>query len=313
MAPSPFISIIIPLYNKERSIQKTLKSVLSQTYTDFLVYVVDDGSTDYSASKVKEIEETDSRVLLISKQNGGVCSARNEGIRQSCSDLIALLDADDLWAPTYLSEQVRMYNDFPQCSMWGINYAETENGTRIRNVPTGLHEGFRGIVSDYFRMPGRVSDLFCSSSVMIRKAVFAAVGMFDERIRFSEDIDMWYRIIARYPVAFYDKYLVYYQFDTENRAMKKQKPLNFSLPYFVDKYKSFKENQIFYRWINSWCAQVITSYYFANGADIQTAKEAASKLDYSVISQKYVLYFKTPYIIGRLCHCLIGIKHKCFR
>lgn len=313
MESSPFISIIIPLFNKEDSIQGTLASVLNQTYTDFEVYVINDGSTDSSASKVKEIGEADSRVHLISKQNGGVCSARNEGIRQSSSDLVAFLDADDLWSPDYLSEQVKMVTDFPQCSMWGINYAETVKGASIRNVPTGLPEGFRGVVEDYFSIPGRVSDLFCSSSVMIRKNVFEKVGMFDERIRFSEDIDMWFRIIARYPVAFYDKFLVYYQFDAENRAMKKQKPIQFSLPFFVDKYKSFKDNQVFYRWINRWCAQVITSYYFTEDADVQTAKIAASKLDYSVIPQKYTLYFKAPYLVGRLCHYLIGIKHKCFR
>ena len=223
------ISVVIPLYNKEKSVYKTLQSVCEQTYTDMEILVVDDGSTDNSASVAASYPDT--RICIIHKDNGGVCSARNRGIQAAKGDYIALLDADDLWDKKYIEEQVRMIHDFPEAAMWGINYAETNHGEMIRRCPTGLPDGFRGYVENYFQMKGRISDLFCSSSVVIRRDVFDKVGMFDERIRFAEDSDMWFRIISTHKVAFYDRYMVYYQWDAENRAMTKPRELRYFLPY----------------------------------------------------------------------------------
>ena len=233
-------SIVIPLYNKENSIQSTLKSILSQSYQKFEILVVDDGSIDGSADKVTEI--CDSRIRLIRKENGGVCSARNKGIIESKYDYIALLDADDTWDENYLNEQVCMIKDFPNAKMWGVNYAEISNGELARYLPTGLSKNYRGYVDDYFYIKGRISDLFCSSSVVVKREVFDDVGFFDERIKYAEDNDMWFRIIASYPVAFYDKYMVFYQFDAENRALNKTINLRYFLPFFVDKYSEYKTN-----------------------------------------------------------------------
>ena len=142
------ISVIIPLYNKQDSITGTIQSVLGQSVTDFELVVVDDGSTDNSVVMVQEIH--DERIRVISKQNGGVCSARNAGIRAAHGEYVALMDADDIWDKDYLKEQLRMVADFPDCHMWGINYAETVEGRIIRDVPTGLPKGYRGIVEGYF-------------------------------------------------------------------------------------------------------------------------------------------------------------------
>lgn len=295
----PFISIVIPLYNKESSILNTIQSVISQTYTDYELIVVNDGSTDNGTKIVEDYPDT--RIRLINKENGGVCSARNRGIQEAKGEYIAFLDADDLWDIMYLEEQVKMVNDFPKASMWGINYAETRNGKIVRRVPTGLPDGYRGYVEHYFEMPNRVSELCCSSSVVIRREVFDKVGMFDERIKYAEDSDMWFRINAVYKTAFYDRYMVFYQWDAENRAMTRRRDLRYFLPYYVDKYSEpiFKQNQIFYRWINRWCAVHIRRYYFSPyELDRQEAKEAAAKLDYSVIPFKYRLFFKLPYIIA---------------
>lgn len=186
------ISVVIPLYNKEKSIAQTLESVLAQTYTDFEIIVVDDGSTDNSFEVVRSAIQPlthSSHIRLISKDNGGVSSARNRGIQEAKGEYIALLDGDDQWDKEYLTEQVKMINDFPKAAMWGINFAELNQGKLIRKLETGLPDGYRGYVENYFQMPTRVSDLFCSSSVVIRKDVFERVGMFDERLRYSEDID----------------------------------------------------------------------------------------------------------------------------
>lgn len=302
------VSVVIPLYNKQASIANTIESVLGQTIGDFEIVVVDDGSTDNSLEIVQRI--FDDRIQVIHKKNGGVSSARNVGIRAAKGDYIALLDADDVWDRDYLKEQLRMVSDFPDCYMWGINYAETVNGEVLRDVPTGLPKGFRGIVEDYFRIKGRVSDLFCSSSVLIKKEAFDKVGFFDDRIRYAEDSDMWFRIIARFKVAFYDRYMVFYRFDAENRAQDQRRPLKYFLPFFVEKYQSFQDNSVFYTWVNRWSAQHIANYYFNQPYDRKDAVLASKKLDYSVIPNKYIFLFKTPFFIGFALYKAIRIVNR---
>lgn len=310
------ISVVIPLYNKQNSIAATLQSVLAQTYTNYEIIVVDDGSTDDSARiaeeyirEVKgaencEAETTVSRLSplafrLIKKNNGGVSSARNRGIQEAKYDYIALLDGDDLWDEHYLEEQVKLIQDFPEAKMWGINFAEMSNGELIRKLPTGLPDGYRGYVENYFQIPGRISDLYCSSSVVIRKDVFDKVAYFDERIKYAEDLDMWFRIIATYPVAFYDRYMAFYQYDAENRALNRKIMLRDYLPFYVDKYRAYKDNKIFYAWINRWSANIIRRYYFnSKRKQVEDVKIAVNKLDYSVIPYKYKLLFKIPYYIA---------------
>ena len=303
------ISIVIPLFNKSGSVSGTIRSVLEQTYQDFEIIIVDDGSTDNSYQVVSELSLSDPRLTLIQKSNGGVCSARNAGIKAAKGEYIALLDADDVWDKDYLQEQMKMVDDFHECSMWGINYGETIDGAIIRDVPTGLPKGFRGIVEDYFRIPGRISDLFCSSSVLIRKSVFDHVGMFDERIKYAEDSDMWFRIIARFPVAFYDRYMVYYRFDAENRAQTKHRPLKYFLPFFVDKYSSYKDNPVFYGWVHRWSAQHIAWYCFNVKGERTDAVAAARRLDYDVIPVKYRILFKSPYCLGKTIYEFVQFKN----
>lgn len=308
-------SIVIPLYNKQDSIVATLQSVLAQTYKNYEVIVVDDGSTDDSARVVKEFIDA-SRLSplasrLISQPNGGVCSARNRGIQEARYDYIALLDGDDLWDEHYLEEQMKLIQDFPEAKMWGINFAEMSNGELTRKLPTGLPEGYRGYVENYFQMQGRISDLFHSSAVVIDKRVFKKVGLFDERIKYAEDNDMWFRIIAMYDVAFYDKYLVSYVQDSENRALNKPIVLKYFLPYYVDKYHDFKDNRVFYTWINRWAANHIRKYYFEESAGQRLdANVGAKKLDYSVIPTKYRFLYGMPYPIACVLNKLDKWYHK---
>lgn len=293
------ISIIIPLYNKEKSISATIQSVLNQSYTDFELLIVDDGSTDKGASIAASYP--DARIRVIHKANGGVCSARNRGIQEAEGEFIALLDGDDQWDKEYLAEQVKMIHDFPEAAMWGINFAELNNGQLIRKLATGLPDGYRGYVENYFEMKGRVSDLFCSSSVVIRKEIFERMGMFDERLKYSEDIDMWFRIIANYPVAFYDKYMAWYLYDAENRAMNRERLLKYWLPYYVDKYKDplFQHNKVFYRWIMRWAACRIKDIYFNDAEQFEDAIVASRNLDYTQLSWKYYVLFQLPYGIAK--------------
>ena len=313
------ISIVIPLYNKEKSIYATLQSVLAQTYTDYEVIIVDDGSTDKSLQVVEDFIQRNSEkfilnsIRLIHKENGGVCSARNRGIQEAKGEYVALLDGDDIWDKEYLAEQIKMIADFPEAAMWGINFAETNKGQLVRKLATGLPDGYRGYMENYFEMKERISDLYCSSSVVIQREVFDKVGMFDERIKYAEDTDMWWRIIATNKVAFYDRYMVYYQYDAENRAMRRTRQLEYFLPYYVEKYQVplFRSNKIFYCYVNCWAAQQIRSYFFSdNDKDRDDAKIAVRKIDYIVIPLKYRLLYKWPYFMGKLFNKLDKLYHR---
>ena len=311
-----YFSVVIPLYNKQKSIIATLQSVLAQTYTNFEVIVVDDGSTDDSANVAEEyirerkVYGVECKGEVIRKANGGVCSARNRGIQEAKYDYVALLDGDDLWDEHYLEEQVKLIQDFPVAKMWGINFAEMSKGKLIRKLPTGLPDGYRGYVENYFQMPGRISDLYCSSSVVISKDVFDRVGYFDERIKYAEDLDMWFRIIATYPVAFYDRYMAFYQYDAENRALNRKILLQNYLPFYVDKYREYKDNIVFYMWINRWSANIIRSYYFESKYNqLEDARVAINNLDYSVIPFKFKLLFKVPYKLAIVLNHLDKVYH----
>lgn len=310
------ISVVIPLYNKEKAIVGTLNSVLAQTYTDYEVIIVNDGSTDQSKEMIELwLAENSSRCgcrfRLLSKSNGGVCSARNRGIQEAKGEYVAFLDGDDLWDKNYLAEQVRMITDFPKAAMWGINFAEVINGNQlVRRLATGLPDGYRGYVDNYFEFSHQ-SDLFCSSSVVICKEVFDKVGYFDERIKHSEDNDMWWRIIAMFSVAFYDRYMAFYCFDAENRALQRKIWLKYDMPFYVDKYQNsiFCQNKVFYTYINQYSAQWIARYYFETNDQINDAKIASKRLDYSVISLKYRLLFGLPYPIAKWLYYKIK-RHK---
>lgn len=309
------ISVIIPLYNKEQSIERTIESVLNQTVAPDEVVIVDDGSTDNSLEVVSSFirSQTPSLTIrVIHKENGGVSSARNRGIQEAKGEYVALLDGDDLWDNEYLAEQVKMRRDFPEAALWGINFAEVSDGNLVRKLPTALPDRYRGYVENYFKMKGRVSDLFCSSSVVIRKEVFDEVGLFDERIKYAEDTDMWWRIIATHKVAFYDKYMVFYRFDAENRALKGTIQLKYFLPFYIKKYQYplYQSNNDFYHYVNRWAAQQMRSYYFSNSeTDRQEAKNAVRDIDYSAVPFKYRLLYKWPYIMALIVNILDKLYH----
>ncbi len=305
------ISVVIPLYNKQKAIVNTLQSVLQQTISDFEVVVVDDGSTDNSLSVVQGID--DGRIRIIHKDNGGVSSARNVGIKAAGGQYVALLDGDDLWEPTFLEEQIKLIEEFPDAGMWGVNYAFVKN-SRCWECHQGMGKGFRGYVENYFGT--RHNDLFCSSSVVIRKDVFDTTGYFDERISASEDLDMWYRIILHYPVVYYDKVLVYYNQNAENRVAYDTDvrfPLTKSIKYYIDKYQSvFEQRPDFSRFLNNYVAANLLKegYYFGTEQERNDSDEVVKHLRYQDIHPKYRWIFKSPRWFGKIVYRIVCLKKR---
>tara|TARA_B100000767_G_scaffold132481_1_gene125781 strand:+ start:847 stop:1785 length:939 start_codon:yes stop_codon:yes gene_type:complete len=196
----PLISIVIPLYNKERFIKETLDSVFNQSFTDYEIIIVNDGSTDSSVFIVNAIE--DQRITVLSNQNKGVSHARNFGISKANSDLIALLDGDDLWEPNHLENLYNLYEKFPDCGLYATAYNKKYfNGEKIKASYNGLAKEYFGIIEDYFS--ASIKDgIVWTSAVLIPMKTFKKVGVFDEEMRSGQDTDLWIRIALKDSVAF---------------------------------------------------------------------------------------------------------------
>jgi glycosyltransferase involved in cell wall biosynthesis len=196
----PLISIVIPLYNKERFIKETLDSVFNQSFTDYEIIIVNDGSTDSSVFIVNAIE--DQRITVLSNQNKGVSHARNFGISKANSDLIALLDGDDLWEPNHLENLYNLYEKFPDCGLYATAYNKKYfNGEKIKASYNGLAKEYFGIIEDYFSASIKDSIAW-TSAVLIPMKTFRKVGVFDEEMRSGQDTDLWIRIALKDSIAF---------------------------------------------------------------------------------------------------------------
>lgn len=196
------ISVVIPLYNKGKSISKTLESVLNQTFQNFEIVVVDDGSTDDSVSEVLAID--DNRIRLIHQENAGVSAARNKGIQESRYDLIAFLDADDEWKADYLDTQYDLYKKYPECSVYACNYEfKKSNGeidsTIIRMVPFQEEDG---ILSNYFEVASHSHPPLWTSAVMVKKQAIESINGFPVGIKSGEDLLTWARLAVKYKIAY---------------------------------------------------------------------------------------------------------------
>lgn len=256
-------SVVIPLFNKRESIKKTLLAALSQSFQNFEIVIVDDGSTDGSSAVVEEF--SDSRIRLFKQTNAGVSAARNKGIREASYDYIAFLDADDLWEKEYLTEMEKFIRDFPDAGMWGCAFNEVAGDhSRMRNFY--LEPGFRGYVEGYFDHAKR-SILFWTSAIVAKKSAICSVGYFDERISIlGEDLDLWFRLAYHYKVAFNNNVLAHYNVGAENRGMKRNHPFNKSILCYMDKYQSMeKENSVFASYINLFKLRKIPELFLEYG------------------------------------------------
>lgn len=200
-------SVIIPLYNKSPYISKALTSVVEQTFRDFDLVVVDDGSKDDSYKVAESIlKDSSIKYQLIHQENAGVSMARNNGVLAASGDYICFLDADDWWAPSFLERMDWLINEYPDAGIYGTNYYIVKNG-RQRICVTTAKTGYINYCRTYaekLQMP------LSSISVAIPKDVFQSSGGFKTHLKLGEDFDLWIRIALSHKVAFLDEPLAYY-------------------------------------------------------------------------------------------------------
>lgn len=228
-------SVIIPLYNKAPYIRKALESVLAQTYTDYELIIVDDGSTDGSFTIAKQfiderlkIKGTEDEVKgkensgaetngyklspinykLIRQANSGVSAARNAGVAQAQGEYLAFLDADDWWEPTYLERMAQLIEDYPDAGLYACNYVYYKPGKT--HVALHIPTGYINYPKAYYE-----SDAMPVTSItaIIPRNVYDEMGGFPLGIKLGEDFLLWSKIALRYPVAFLNEPLAYYNND----------------------------------------------------------------------------------------------------
>jgi glycosyltransferase involved in cell wall biosynthesis len=204
-------SVIIPLYNKEREIEATIRSVLAQTLQPLEIVVVNDGSKDRSAEIVRSIDSP--LIRLIDQPNAGECAARNHAIREARGEYVALIDADDQWEEGFLEEIDALIHEYPDCGLYCTSFQVVSNEGLFR-APC-LEK--RGVVEDFFGESAHRYIAIPSASAMPRH-IFDEIGGFPEGMKIAGDLYMWIKLARRYRVCFSPKPLVRYLKEASNRS-----------------------------------------------------------------------------------------------
>lgn len=217
----PKVTVVIPAYNAMRYLPETMETALAQTFTDFEVLVVNDGSTDHTAEWVSQV--TDPRVRIVSQENKGLAGARNTGIAHAKGEYIAYLDADDLWEPTKLEKQVRCLDENPEV---GLVYTWTaladQDGKSTGRVISSHAEGNVWQELIEFNM------VCCGSTPLIRRSCFDVVGLFSPDVSPSDDWDMWLRIANKFSFGVVKEALIRYRQHPSNSSKNFQLMLDTS-------------------------------------------------------------------------------------
>jgi glycosyltransferase involved in cell wall biosynthesis len=293
-------SIIIPLHNKANYVRKSIISVLEQTYENFELIIINDGSTDNSLSVIQQFN--DSRIKIISQQNQGVSAARNYGVKIANYNNIAFLDADDWWATNFLQEMVIAIKDFPEAGIYGCKYYRVKNGV-LKTSVNQMNDDFRGYI-DYFEtymhawwMP------LTSISVVIKKKIFEEMEGFKENLKFGEDFELWIRIILKYKLAYVNKPMAYYNQDVNvnERALGAKKLYRID-NHFIFNLTFLKEAELdnikLRNLLDGLRVRALIRYHLSDEYKSETAIEIA-KVNFEQQSKYFNFIYKYPRFLVR--------------
>lgn len=292
----PFFSIVIPLYNKENFIVKTINSALNQTYKDFEIIVINDGSTDNSLNKLQELN--DSRIFVYTIKNKGVSAARNYGIEKANADQVCFLDADDYWYPNHLETLYNLISNYPECGLYATGYEKKHFNKTLKsiykNVPNKL---WQGIIKDYFDS-SLINSIAWTSTACVPKKILQSVGMFDTQITLGagEDTDLWIRLALNYQVAFDNSVTGIHNLHAENRVSN----ANTNLRRFLnlDKYETHtKHYKSLKKYLDLNRFSIAIQYKLAGNKS--ECKKYSDKIDFKNLNLKQKILLKSPIFIAR--------------
>lgn len=332
-------SIIIPLYNKAPYIRKVLESILSQTYTDYELIIVDDGSTDGSFTIAKQfiderlkIKGTEDKVKgyrlkvngkeksgaetngyklspinykLIRQANSGVSAARNAGVAQAHAEYIAFLDADDWWELTYLERMAQLITDYPDAGLYACNYVYYKPGKT--HVALDIPTGYINYSKAYYE--SGVMPVWTGAAIIPRK-LFVEVGGFRENLWMAEDFDLWIRIALKYLVVFLNEPLAYYNQEVQLkwRALGKLYPPIRQFAFDADYLIPYQTNNIDIKRVVDMVKITCLRQYYISRKYHQLARKELEKIDYNAYrNQSFASYLWQPLWKLRLLNTLFNI------
>ncbi|MBA6152774.1 glycosyltransferase family 2 protein [Gelidibacter maritimus] len=292
---TPFFSVLISLYNKEGFIKTTIESVLSQTFQDFEIIVVNDGSTDASETMVNSI--LDHRIKYFKQDNKGASAGRNAAISKASGQYLALLDADDIWQENYLETINQLITFHPEQAVFATAVTiETSNGL-VRSMYSINNIKDKEIyIVDYFKS-SYINTVLTSSSTVVHQNVFDKIGTYDTSLKSGQDTDLWIRIGLQYKVVFINDALVTYRYEKKslsNRTKRSDKPK-------YDNYLKFEAT-------NPGLKKFIDLNRFSMAIlsklenDRSSFKRFEKEIDYNNLNKKQQFLLKQPTSVIRCLH-----------
>lgn len=304
-------SVVIPLYNKAPYVVKAIQSVLAQTFTDFELVIIDDGSRDGSAEIAAHLIEGRDHCRLINQENAGVSVARNHGVEVSKGEYLCFLDADDWWEPTFLEEISKLIEEFPDAGIYGTNYTivnETKRKTRVAKI--GVEEDFVKGYINYCQAYAKTLYMpLWTGAVCIPRPVLDAMGGFPKGVKLGEDFLLWIHIALQYKVALLNRPLSYYNQDVDVKdrlTNRLHNPIEHMLWNLTDLRPIEKTNEDYKRLVDALRVYALMPYYLSKEYR-QTASLELKKVDWSSQSPRTRREYKCPISLLKLKYALMKI------
>jgi len=294
---SPFFSVVIPLYNKQNYVEATIDSVLRQTFSDFEIVLIDDGSTDNSCEVVNAIE--DPRIRLFRKEKGGTSSARNLGIEKSRGQYIAFLDADDFWLERHLQIAHEFFSSHKDVMWYSSGWAHVDKMRRSISVMSYTGEKLKeNVIEDYFSVYYRKGFTWMGA-ICINKEVFKVVRPFNTECWRGEDLDFIFRMGLNFPTIGYCPVVTAQYFINQSSVSRShttaQRYLNASCAFLASMVRDTDRLPFFAKiTINKWMYYYVYRYFYRTGV-LPSSSEHYRILRktvswYSILFYYYVLF-----------------------
>lgn len=292
----PKFSIIIPLYNKANYISEAIQSVLSQTFKDFELIIINDCSTDNSLEIAKTFK--DSRIRIIDhSQNQGLSASRNSGIKSTTTRYLAFLDGDDRWKPTFLEKINFLIQEYDRAAIFATNSEiSLKNKKNISHSFDIANNKPHSIISNFFRA-SLAQTIFNHSSLCVERKVFESVGLYNESITYSEDIDFFIRSQAQFKTAYHTETLAIITLESENQITQssiKGKVIP-DYDYYEELFKGRKDIKKYLDF-----QRYIKAKLFRLSNDEITYKKLVKNIDFNNLTKKQRLLIKLPKMQLRL-------------
>ncbi len=297
-------SVIIPLYNKALYVAKAIDSVLAQSFKEYELIIMDDGSKDDSFEIASNSIEGRQNCHLYCQENAGVSMARNNGVAASKGDYLCFLDADDWWDSCFLEEMSKLIDAFPDAGIYGTNYTivnETKRKTRVAQI--GVEEGFeKGYINYCLAYAKTMYMPLWTGAVCIPRKVFDEMKGFPKGVKLGEDFILWVSIALKHNVAFLNKPLAYYNQDVDvaNRGVghlhKPEEHMLWNLGFLEEEEKI---NPDYKQLIDSLRVNGLMQYFLSKEYH-EAAVHELEKVDWRRQSEKTKNQFQQPLVYLKL-------------